>query len=669
MQLQGEETILNVLDKRIKETQNAGQGKKKAKLAEPEIEEEIQGKPKGPSAFATSYQKLMQKFGLAGKKDEHDEDIEIRKDFESWASKLGCQKLVFTPTDKPYDPSHHFDFDPEVFTQQHLTENTEEVAISGEKQPATASSKFELKLQEDLDQGHKEIFKKMLDDVHFESLRYKKQLSNSKYRTAQFIFEYTHRTSSHISKGEIEYPKELTAIAPELEESVVLNTEILGTLAKGLDISILDHECSLIDEYNSTILHYIHAYLQIHEKLRQENKRRLDQAEAKAGEGKTEEEIELIQCNGFVRPRALIAVTYRHEAMSIILRLYELAQFTMKDTVKQRLDEEFSSEDTAFEDNFIIGLAFSSGKIQITQSLAHADLLISTTAHIISMNSDSVLSSIEVLYLHKLSDLAMQNFFNLAPMIARLNKVPDHAECTEDFRTIRPVHSSGLASFVRQTIVYSEYTSLELNSFVNKSLLNYKGVLKSKQFYPCFFKGSKYPSIEYAFKKVEIESLKTEFDEKFNFFRNQVWDRERKEESLVGSLLVVNDYLQYKHLKKYFKEKSSPVGYISEHSPKSKVQSVFAKFNTRKNKYILITERALYFQICEPKKFEALIFIGLPYNLRMFEGLLEELLKAQKPKMVVVFSKKDSYELEKVIGTPKTVEFILEKNRFKILDV
>lgn len=669
MQHQGEETILNVLDKRIKESQSAGQGKKKTKQTELETEQEVQTKPNGPSAFATNYQKLVQKFGLADKKDEYDEDIEVRKEFENWASKLGCQKLIFSETDKEFDPFHHFAFNPEEFISNFLTETIEEVANEVEKPVSNINSKFELKLQEDLDQGHKEIFKKMLDNVHFESLRYKKPLSNTKYRTPQFIFEYSHRTTSHVSQGEIKYPSDITTVAPELESSIALNSEILAIIAGGLDICILDHECNLIDEYSSTILHYIKFYLQCHEKLRKENQRRLDEAEARLKEEKTEDELELIQCNGFVRPRVLIVVTYRHEVASIIPKLFELAQYAMKDNVKQRLEEEFSSEDTAFEDDFIIGLAFSSGKIQITQSLTHADLLISTTTHIISMESDSLLSSIEILYLHKMSDLAMQNFFNLSPMIARLNKVPDHADCTEDFRTIRPVFSSGLAPFFRQTIVYSEYTSLELNSFINKALLNYKGVFKSKQFYPCFFKGSKYPSVEYTFKKVEIESLKTEFDEKFNFFRNQVWDRERKDENLVGSLLIVNDYLQYKQLKKYFKEKSSPVGYISEHSPKSKVQSVFAKFNIQKNKYILITERALHFQICEPKKFEALIFIGMPYNLRIFEGLLEELLKAQKPKMMIVFSKKDSYELEKVIGTPKTVEFILEKNRFKILDV
>ncbi len=661
-----EETILNVLDKKIKDTQTPSQSKKKNRQTEEQIIEEVAERPKFLDAFATNYQKLVKQFNLLDKKAEHDEDMETRREFDAWASKLGCQKLSLTESKVVFNPSKHFEFDPEDFIKKNLFENSEEPQAKSDlvvkKYTGQVPSKFELKLQDDLDQGHKEIFKKMLDDVHFETLQYRTPMSSIKLRTDQFIFEYNFRIRNGFNEGKISFASDILALSDDLKEEVTLNNELQGILTTGIDLCILDYESTLVEEYSTTILYYITAYVKYFENLRAVNNEKLAKPES-------EEEAQLYKCNGYVRPRVLILVSYRHEVISLVTKLFDLSESQMKANVGERLENEFASEESAFEDNFIIGISFNNGKVQITTSLIHSDILISTTAHVMALESDSILSSIEILYIHKLNDLAMQNFHNLAPTFSRLNKIPDHKHCTEDFRTIRDVFSNGLAPFVRQTIVYSEYTSLEINSLLNKNLMNYKGLLKSKQFYPAVFKAVRYPSIEYTFKKVEIESLKTEFEEKFNYFKNQVWDRERKDEIFEGSLLVVNDYLQYKQLKRYFKEKSSPVGFISEHSPKSKVQGVFAKFNIRKHKYILITERALFFQITEPKKFEGLIFIGLPYNLRIFENLLEELLVAKKPKMIVVFSKKDSYELEKIIGTAKTVQFVMEKNRFKMLDV
>jgi hypothetical protein len=172
-----------------------------------------------------------------------------------------------------------------------------------------------------------------------------------------------------------------------------------------------------------------------------------------------------------------------------------------------------------------------------------------------------------------------------------------------------------------------------------------------------------------VFKKVEVASIKTEFEEKFNYFQNQVWTKERQTDALTSAIVVVADYLQYKEFKAYFQEKGSPVGFISEHTPRSKIQGVFAKFNSGTLKYVLTTERALHYQVVVPRKFRHLIFFGFPAFLEDFETLFDQIKDAPDSIVMVVFSKKDAFEMEKLVGTTKIRDFLGSKNKFKALEI
>ena len=163
-----EETILNVLDKRTKQTPTSKTSKRKQQ-PQKDPETEVLSKPRFLEAFSTNYQKLVQQFHLSDKKEEFDEFVETRKEFEHWATKLKCEKLSFEESVKPFNPSEHFDIDPYQFVNDFLIESTEETLLN----PSTSisrsglgvQSKFELRLQEDLEQGHKEIFKKKTPPV------------------------------------------------------------------------------------------------------------------------------------------------------------------------------------------------------------------------------------------------------------------------------------------------------------------------------------------------------------------------------------------------------------------------------------------------------------------------------------------------------------------------
>jgi hypothetical protein len=174
-------------------------------------------------------------------------------------------------------------------------------------------------------------------------------------------------------------------------------------------------------------------------------------------------------------------------------------------------------------------------------------------------------------------------------------------------------------------------------------------------------------------------------------FVNDVWAKIRSTGSWDNSVVVVSSFLEFKKLKEIFKEKGSPVGFISEHSTKKKVQSVIAKFNAGSKKHILITERAMYFNILMPKRFKHLIFFSVPQSTWIFEELMSTLVdyfeykqgksvkvdgeeklngneeeeEGKIQRLLICFGKKEFYELERIVGTSKSLEFFKSNNMYK----
>ena len=83
--------------------------------------------------------------------------------------------------------------------------------------------------------------------------------------------------------------------------------------------------------------------------------------------------------------------------------------------------------------------------------------------------------------------------------------------------------------------------------------------------------------------------------------------------------------------------------------------------------YILITERSLFFEIVNPQRYLNIIFFNVPFFVDHFFMLIDNLLfnEEEKNQVFFLFSKKDAFDLERIIGTNKCINFITERNKFK----
>jgi U3 small nucleolar RNA-associated protein 25 len=53
------------------------------------------------------------------------------------------------------------------------------------------------------------------------------------------------------------------------------------------------------------------------------------------------------------------------------------------------------------------------------------------------------------------------------------------------------------------------------------------------------------------------------------------------------------------------------------------VQSTLSKFNAGKIPFLLITERAFYFDVCQIRKMKHLLFFQMPHHVEVYRGLVE----------------------------------------------
>ena len=164
------------------------------------------------------------------------------------------------------------------------------------------------------------------------------------------------------------------------------------------------------------------------------------------------------------------------------------------------------------------------------------------------------LSSVEVLFLIKPHIFKMQAYGLLDQLLALVNKMPEHRETTNDFTTIREYFLENLAPMYRQTIVYTDYWFGDLGNSLAKYALNYEGCLKNKVSYSCIFedfKSSKQCSIE--FRRMDIQEFGQEFDARFNYFANQIWNPLLKTGVKDKTIVFVNSYAEFVKLKHFFK--------------------------------------------------------------------------------------------------------------------
>jgi U3 small nucleolar RNA-associated protein 25 len=146
----------------------------------------------------------------------------------------------------------------------------------------------------------------------------------------------------------------------------------------------------------------------------------------------------------------------------------------------------------------------------------------------------------------------------------------------------------------------------------------------------------------YKFICDEVSSM---HDARYSYFTQNLWPKAR-EELPPKTLVFCTSYFEYIRLKSYFEDQDPGLLCISEYTSQAERQRSLALLSTERAKAVMTTERLLYFRRLKLPELGALVIYSLPQDPSIYASLLGNL----RGHAVVVFSKFDGLELQRVVG-------------------
>lgn len=241
--------------------------------------------------------------------------------------------------------------------------------------------------------------------------------------------------------------------------------------------------------------------------------------------------------NGFTKTRALVLTPLKADCVELVEILVDIVKSYNPEAVFTGLEKfynEYNTPEESLSSDFRIGIKFTKNGFALFADYNFAELLICSPEGVASYEkkkvelgekpSFSFFSSLEILVLDKINIYKMNDFEGFEKILTHLNKIPKHGDTVSDFNTIRSSFVENLSKFYRQTIVYTDYFFPELNGLLEAQALNYRGAIKNKVEYNCIFEHQKAnPLFRIEFLRIDIQDAELEFEQKFNYFMNQIW--------------------------------------------------------------------------------------------------------------------------------------------------
>lgn len=585
--------------------------------------------------------------------------------------------------------------------------------------------------------------------ITFKNFEWKEKWKRNMYKTKNRMYEGLERLKNFGVKSQ--FGVKLTKqVNPDMviPQEYHKDEHVLGLLNKYVDYVMVDPQERNSENYRNLVIEHIMNHIQKNREIEANNsrqynaKKELDDIDPQNSELEqdhsdsisnefcddrdlpdVELKSDLEQHKGFTRGRVLVVCPYKVDCYNMVATIIDMVNASViakgkkpKTNFKlQKFQEEFFSEDTSFDDSFRLGICIQNDKVQLYVPYTKADIIIGSPLglrlasmghdddeeaqeEVGSKSSNSFQSSVEILYIDKAHLLFMQNFEHVRELMTNLNLMPKHSDCVNNFNEIRPYFTENLSQFYRQNIVYTDYNFNELNNLITKNFVNYEGLLKEKIFFEPVIKAQNYMNINFEFMRIDVEDHLEEFDKRFNYFVNNFWERIRKKDTMHKMVIFCNSYFEFVKLKAHFKKVNSPVAFISEYTELYKVKTKIANYRRGVYQYILISERAHFYRICNVRDFEHIFFYSPPNNPAIFseqsKKLLEEesgkrgrknkritieevqsknsdkldLGKIQNQKKIssvtTLFTKMNNLQIERIVGSAKARDFFASNSKF-----
>ncbi|CAG8574404.1 5657_t:CDS:10 [Ambispora leptoticha] len=389
----------------------------------------------------------------------------------------------------------------------------------------------------------------------------------------------------------------------------------------------------------------------------------------------TNKEINEIRDQGFTRPK---------ENRKRFLEEFDIPK--EEETINPNKPADFLATFRGnIDDSFRIGIKFTRKTMKLYADFYSADLIIASPLGlriIIGAEGDKkrdfdFLSSIELLIIDQCDTLLMQNWDHVEHIFDHLNLIPKEPhDC--DFARLKNWYLDGYAKYLRQTLVFADYLTPEMNALYNKYLFNIAGKLKIKQLH----QGSildVIPLVQQIFTRIESSSLLDAGDARFKYFIGKTLPSLRKSAIVnqTHTMIFVSSYFDFVRLRNYFEDNAYSFASLCEYTPSPDVKRARAHFFNGKRDFLLYTERLHFFRRYQIRGVQHIVFYDLPDHPHFYSELLNLLsitVEDSTSKSMssdnlfscqVLFTKYDHLKLERIVGSSRVNKMLnVNKNIF-----
>lgn len=389
---------------------------------------------------------------------------------------------------------------------------------------------------------------------------------------------------------------------------------------------------------------------------------------------------------GFTRPKALVLVPTRNAAYEVVEQMIQLSGAVQQEN-RKRFNSQFYSEGgppdskpddfrAMFRGNsndfFCLGLKFSRKSVKLYSSLYASDVLVASPIGLLMILEDPNLSkrqsdflaSIEVLVFDHANQIEMQNWDHVHTVMKYVNRIPKEFHGA-DFSRIRMWAINDHARLLRQTLVFSEFLTPNINSITTKAQniagkVRYRPLTTSKT---CIM-NSVGLKIKQIFQRFEALDPRSAVDARYKYFINSVLPSITKQTSYDDGLLIyIPSYYDYLRVKAHMKAHTKfDFGSIDEYSSLSKTTRARHAFATGRTKMLLYTERMHHYRRFDLAGVKNVLIYEPPANPLFYKEILrfvgKSVFKSEADVdlsfVKTIYCQWDGTPLERIVGGEKT---------------
>lgn len=416
-----------------------------------------------------------------------------------------------------------------------------------------------------------------------------------------------------------------------------------------------------------------------------------------------------VRDQGFTRPKVLILLPLRNSALAWMNYLSKLstcsqienaarfkADFTLPEgTVDKLAQPETQAKYPAdhietfkgnIDDNFRIGAKMTRKSWKMYSQFYDSDVILASPLGLrlaIEKDHDSdFLSSIEVMIIDQADVMTMQNLEHLEFVLNHVNKIPKEAH-DADFSRIKQWYLDGLAPYLRQTVMLSSFDSPELRKLSRISLLNVAGKVQLTQSNSAGVLSQVRSGIRQTFQRFPCNNIQVESKLRLELFLTKTLQTLQKSAlSSSRTLIFVPSYLDFVQLQEALRTQHPEIfavtAMLTEYSDGPEISRARARFITEKKKFLIVTERFMFYRRYILRGARTIVWYGLPDHGHYYSEMLENVFKpADKAKknnndeeetvdagdisVIAIFSQYDYLKLERIVGSDLARRMVREE--------